>query len=73
MAEHMAGDPNANERFMRLDDPDMHVEDGKPGAPAVLLISHAAAPTALWDPVAPPLAGAYRVIGVDLLGHGRTT
>jgi pimeloyl-ACP methyl ester carboxylesterase len=74
MAEPMSGDPNANERFVRLDDPDMHVvEDAKPGAPALLLISNAAAPTALWDPVVPQLAGACRAIGVDLLHHGRTT
>jgi pimeloyl-ACP methyl ester carboxylesterase len=74
MAEHMAGDPNGNQRFVRLDDRAMHVvEDGKPGAPALLLISNAAAPTALWDPVVPQLAGADRVSRVDLLGHGRTT
>jgi pimeloyl-ACP methyl ester carboxylesterase len=50
----------------------MHVvQDGRPGAPALLLIQNAAAPIALWDPVIPSLAGAYRVIRVDLLGHGR--
>lgn len=74
MAEHLSGDPNANERFVGLDDPGMHVvEDGKPGAPALLLVSNAAAPTPLWDPVVPQLAGADRVIRVDLLGHGRST
>ena len=44
------------------------VQDGRPGAPALLLIQNAAAPIALWDPVAPALASAYRVIRVDLLG-----
>jgi hypothetical protein len=39
MAEHMSGDPDADDRFVRLDDGDMHVvADGKPGAPALLLI-----------------------------------
>jgi hypothetical protein len=34
-AAHMPGDPDAGDRFVRLDDGDMHVvEDGKPGAPA---------------------------------------
>jgi pimeloyl-ACP methyl ester carboxylesterase len=68
MAEH----PDAGDRFARLDDGDIHVvADGKPDAPALLLLSNAAAPTAIWDPVVPLLAGSYRVIRVDLLGHGR--
>jgi pimeloyl-ACP methyl ester carboxylesterase len=73
MAKHTSGDPNADDRFGRLDDGDMHVvENGKPDAPALLLLSNAAAPTAIWDPVVPLLAGAHRVIRVDLLGHGRS-
>ena len=73
MAEHMPGDPDAGDRFVRLDDGDMHVvEDGRPGAPALLLIHGAAASTAYWDLVVPSLAGAFRVIRVDLLGHGRS-
>ena len=73
MAEHMPGDPDAGDRFVRLDDGDMHVvQDGKPGAPALLLIHGTAASTAWWDPVIPRLAGAYRVIRVDLAGHGRS-
>ncbi len=51
----------------------MHVaEDGKPGTPALLLIHGTAASTAWWDPVIPRLAGACRVIRVDLPGHGRS-
>jgi pimeloyl-ACP methyl ester carboxylesterase len=51
----------------------MHVvEDGRPGAPALLLIHGAAASTAYWDLVVPSLAGAFRVIRVDLPGHGRS-
>ena len=74
MAEHMPGDPDADDRFVRLDDGDMHVvEDGRPGAPAVLLIHGTAASASWWDLVIPRLAGACRVIRVDLAGHGRST
>jgi pimeloyl-ACP methyl ester carboxylesterase len=73
MAEHLPGDPDADGRFVRLDDGDMHVvEDGRPGGPAVLLIHGTAASAAWWDPVIPQLAGACRVIRVDLAGHGRS-
>jgi pimeloyl-ACP methyl ester carboxylesterase len=74
MTEHLSGDPDTPGRFVRLDDGDMHVvEDGEPGAPAVLLIHGTVGSTAWWDPVIPPLAGACRVIRVDLLGHGKST
>jgi pimeloyl-ACP methyl ester carboxylesterase len=79
MEEQIAGDPNVVEgtgevhRFLRLDDGDMHiVENGKPDAPALLLASNAAAPMAIWNPVVPLLAGAHRVIRMDLLGDGRS-
>jgi pimeloyl-ACP methyl ester carboxylesterase len=73
MAVHMPGDPYAGGRFVRLDDGDMHVvEDGRPGGPAVLLIHGTAASAAWWAPVIPQLAGACRVIRVDLAGHGRS-
>ena len=50
---------------------DVHVvQDGNRDAPAVLLLSNAVAPTAIWDPVVLLLASAFRVIRVDLLGHG---
>jgi pimeloyl-ACP methyl ester carboxylesterase len=71
MAERSSGDPGADHRFVHSDDGDMHVvEDGKPGAPALLLIQNAAAPLACWDPFVPQLASAHRVIRVDLLGRG---
>jgi len=74
MAEHMPGDPDADDRFVRLDDSDMHVvEDGRPGAPGLLLIHGTAASTAWWDPVIPQLAGDCRVIRVDMAGHGRSS
>src|SRR5258708_10387461 len=73
MAEHIPGDPDAGSWFVRFDDGDMHlVQDGEPGAPAALLIHGTAASTASWDPVVPALAGACRVIRVDLAGHGRS-
>lgn len=72
MAQYMSGDPDAHDGFVRLDDGDMRVvQDGTPGAPAVLLIHGTGASAAWWDPVVPPLAGACRVIRVDLAGHGR--
>jgi pimeloyl-ACP methyl ester carboxylesterase len=71
MAEHAPAGPDTGGRLVRLDDDDMHVaEDGKPGAPALLLIQNAAAPLACWDTFVPQLAGAHRVIRVDLLGPG---
>jgi pimeloyl-ACP methyl ester carboxylesterase len=73
MPEHMSADPDTDDRFVRLDDGDMHVvEDGPPGAPALLLIHGSAGSLASWDAVVPSLAGAFRVIRVDLLGCGRS-
>jgi pimeloyl-ACP methyl ester carboxylesterase len=57
-----------------IGDGDLHVvEDGDRGAPALLLIHGTGACTAWWDPVVPALAGPYRVIRVDLPGHGRSS
>jgi pimeloyl-ACP methyl ester carboxylesterase len=73
MARYMSGDPDVHDGYVRLDDGDMHVvQDGPPGAPTVLLIHGTGASTAWWDPVVPPLAGACRVIRLDLAGHGRS-
>jgi pimeloyl-ACP methyl ester carboxylesterase len=73
MAKHMPGDPDARDRFVWLDDGDMHVvENGRPGAPPVLLIHGTGGSTAWWDPVIPQLAGDCRVIRVDLAGHGKS-
>ena len=47
------------------------VQEGRPDAPALLLLQNAAAPIALWDPVIESLAGTYRVLRVDLLGPGQ--
>jgi pimeloyl-ACP methyl ester carboxylesterase len=74
MSQRVPGDRDAGGRFIRLDDVDLHVvEDGTPGAPGLLLIHGTAGSTAWWDPVVPELAGACRVIRVDLAGHGRSS
>ncbi|MGH3303720.1 MAG: alpha/beta fold hydrolase [Streptosporangiaceae bacterium] len=49
------------------------MEDGKPSAPALVLLSNAAVPLALWDPVAPLLADRFRVIRVGLPGPGKAS
>jgi pimeloyl-ACP methyl ester carboxylesterase len=55
------------------DDGRLHVvQDGEPGAPALLLIHGLAASTACWDLVVPSLAAAHHVIRVDLAGHGKS-
>ena len=72
MVVRTSPDSIAVDRFIRLDDGDMHVvEDGEPEAPALLLLTNAAVPTAVWDPVIPMLKGRYHVIRVDLLVRGK--
>lgn len=57
-----------------LGDARMHVvQDGAPDGPVLLLVHGLGASAAWWDPVVPPLAEAYRVIRVDLAGHGDST
>ena len=73
MEEHAASGPDGDGRTVRNKDCDLYVaEDGQPDAPAVLLIHGTGACAAWWDPVVPQLAGACRVIRVDLAGHGRS-
>lgn len=78
-ADHATGapranaDPDARDLLARLDGGDVHiVQQGKPGAPALLLIQNAVTPIALWDPLVPSLAAVHRVIRVDLLGNRRS-
>ncbi|WP_433357074.1 alpha/beta fold hydrolase [Microtetraspora malaysiensis] len=47
-------------------------QDGPHDAPALVLIHGLAGSTRWWDPLVPMLAKSYRVIRVDLLGHGRS-
>ncbi|MFI6865801.1 alpha/beta fold hydrolase [Nocardia sp. NPDC050406] len=63
----------SGDQIVRLEDGDLHVvEDGPRDGPALLLIHGYAGSTAWWDPIVARLAAIYRVIRVDLLGHGRS-
>jgi pimeloyl-ACP methyl ester carboxylesterase len=56
-----------------LDGGNVHVrQDGPRDAPALVLIHGLAGSTRWWDPLVPMLATSYRVIRIDLLGHGRS-
>ena len=48
------------------------VQDGEPDAPPVLLVHGLAGSTAWWDSVVPMLARNFRLIRVDLRGHGKS-
>ncbi len=48
------------------------VQDGEPDAPPVLLIHGLAGSIAWWDSVVPMLARDFRLIRVDLRGHGKS-
>jgi pimeloyl-ACP methyl ester carboxylesterase len=47
-------------------------QDGPRDAPALVLIHGLGGSTRWWDRVVPMLAVSYRVIRIDLLGHGRS-
>ena len=65
---------HADEQSVDLGDATMQVmSNGSADAPVLLLVHGLGASTAWWNPVVPCLADAYRVIRVDLLGHGRAT
>ncbi len=48
------------------------VQDGHRDAPPLLLVHGLAGSTAWWDPVVPVLARNFRLIRVDLRGHGKS-
>ena len=72
MSKHVPSDGSVTvDRFVSLADGDMHVmEDGQADAPALLLIHGSGGSTLWWDPVVAGLAEVFRVVRVDLLGHG---
>ncbi len=47
-------------------------QDGPPEAPALVLIHGLAASSRWWDPLVPLLTTSYRVIRIDMLGHGKS-
>lgn len=47
--------------------------EGPPGAPVVLMLHSLGTSTHVWDPQAASLAREYRVLRVDLRGHGLTS
>jgi pimeloyl-ACP methyl ester carboxylesterase len=56
-----------------LEGGNIHVsQDGPRDAPALVLIHGLGGSTRWWDRVVPMLAVSYRVIRIDLLGHGRS-
>ncbi|MFJ6214181.1 alpha/beta fold hydrolase [Streptomyces sp. NPDC092296] len=59
--------------LLPCDGGDIHVQqDGPRNAPALTLIHGLAGSTHWWDAIVPELAGTYRVVRIDLLGHGRS-
>lgn len=57
--------------FVDIDGTVFHVrEEGPPGAPALLLLHSLGTTMEIWAPQVPALARQYRVIRMDLRGHG---
>ena len=57
--------------FQRLGGTGFHLQvDGPDGAPAVLMLHSLSANLHIWDPQARALAKTYRVVRMDLRGHG---
>lgn len=58
-------------RLVEVEGHEIHVrEAGDPRRPSVVLLHGLAGSTRLWDRLTPLLDDRYRVISVDLLGHG---
>ena len=58
---------------LTLDGENIYVrQDGPRDAPALVLIHGLAASSRSWDALVPLLTRSYRVIRIDLLGHGRS-
>ena len=71
MSQHLTDSSMSDGSGRPLVDRDLHVvQDGQPDAPALLLIHGLAGSTGWWDPVVPTLGRNFRVVRVDLLGHG---
>ena len=58
---------------VHVPDGDLHVRvDGPSGAPALVLLHGLANSSRSWDRLAPLLANRFRVVRIDLLGHGQS-
>src|SRR5690348_1221505 len=57
--------------FLPISDIQMHVQvDGPPGAPPLLLVHSLGTSLHVWDGQLPALSRSFRVIRLDLRGHG---
>jgi|SRR4051794_21358957 pimeloyl-ACP methyl ester carboxylesterase len=73
MAPATTDDSKACTTVRPFDDDELHVvQDGQPDAPTLLLLHGLAGSTAWWDSVVPLLARNFRLIRVDLRGHGNS-
>ena len=71
---HPRGDIEASwTSLLPLDGGNIYVrQDGPRKAPALILIHGLAASTRWWDPLVPLLTTSYRMIRIDMLGHGKS-
>jgi pimeloyl-ACP methyl ester carboxylesterase len=72
---HARGDAEANSSLLLpLDGGNMYVRlDGRREVPPLVLIHGLAASSRWWDPLVPLLTTSYRVIRIDMLGHGKSS
>lgn len=69
----MATEVKVQDRFIPLNGLRFHYREwGTAGAPALLLLHGLAGHARLWDTFAPAMCDWYRVLALDLRGHGET-
>ncbi len=73
MSQHISDGSRAGVGIHPRGESDVNVvQDGPADAPALLGIHGLAGSAVWWEPMVPTLARDFRVIRVDLLGHGRS-
>jgi pimeloyl-ACP methyl ester carboxylesterase len=73
MSRHVTDNSSSAAGIAPRREHDLHlVQDGPADGPALVLVHGLAGSTAWWGPVVPTLAQNFRVIRVDLAGHGRS-